>query len=53
MKLIVLDFDKNISYVYNVSENTKKEDIENILKESGHRTDKCQWMLTKNDIIKK
>jgi hypothetical protein len=53
MKLIVLDFDKNITYVYNVLENTKKEEVENILKERGHRTHQCQWMLTKNDIITK
>ena len=53
MKLIVLDFGKNITYVYGVPEDTQKKDIETIIKEKGHMTSKCQWMLTKNKMILK
>ena len=34
MKLIVLDFGKNITYVYGVPEDTQKKDIETIIKEN-------------------
>jgi len=52
MKLIVLDFGKNISYIYSVPDDTQKKDIETKIKEKGHTPTKCQWMLTKNKIIK-
>ena len=53
MKLIVLDFDKNIPYVYGVSEETQKKDLEKRIKEKGHRIANCQWMITKNELIVK
>jgi|TARA_R110001583_G_scaffold195314_1_gene371638 hypothetical protein len=53
MKLIVLDFGKNITYIYDVGKNLKNEEIETFLNKKGHGVDKCQWMLTKNEIITK
>lgn len=53
MKLIVLDFGKNIPYVYDMPEDTQKKDIETTIKEKGHTLSKCQWMLTKNKMIVK
>jgi|TARA_R100001530_G_scaffold54538_1_gene40205 hypothetical protein len=52
MKLVVLDFRKDITYIYT------KLDIkgiidqtEQILYDLGHDASNCQWMLTKNEII--
>lgn len=53
MKLIVLDFSKNITYIYGVDKDLKNKEIETFLNEKGHGVNKCQWMLTKNEIIKK
>jgi len=56
MKLIVLDFDKNITYIHTLNMDMIlikpiKSDIDNILTDLGHRPTKCQWMLTKNEVI--
>ena len=60
MKLIVLDFDKNITYIHTLNWvdpmdmiliKPIKSDIDNILTNLGHRPTKCQWMLTKNEVI--
>ena len=57
MKLIVLDFQKDITYVYTkldiTNPNWDWDDhiTEDMLIELGHRPTNCQWMLTKNEII--
>tara|TARA_R100000700_G_scaffold40108_1_gene54775 strand:- start:2177 stop:2341 length:165 start_codon:yes stop_codon:yes gene_type:complete len=52
MKLIVLDFRKNITYVY-TKLNIKSDDseTEQILYDLGHDATNCQWMITKNEVI--
>ena len=57
MKLVVLDFAKDITYVYTIKESDVHAiDIadpqhEDWLEYFGHREKDCQWMLTKNEII--
>jgi hypothetical protein len=57
VKFIVLDFEKNITYVYTISQSDIDEidlvdpNSEHWLKYFGHRPRRCQSMLTKNDII--
>ena len=64
MKLIVLDFYKDITYIYTIDKiidnkvltfqklKIKQElEVSNLLKEMGHSPAHCQWMLTKNEII--
>jgi len=52
MKLVVLDFNKSITYIYSLKKDIKEwEDEESILIDLGHRPTNCQWMLTKNEII--
>ena len=52
MKFIVLDFRKNITYVYTQEQAIWAEtDIEELLHDLGHDSSNCQWMLTKNEII--
>ena len=52
MKLIVLDFAKGITYIYNLNKDIKEWiNEEEILIDYGHRPTNCQWMLTKNEII--
>ena len=51
MKLIILDFLKNIAYVYTMSIKPLDGDMDSVLIDLGHRPDNCQWMLTKNEII--
>jgi DNA-directed RNA polymerase subunit N (RpoN/RPB10) len=54
MKLIVLDFQKNITYVYTKLDKRitmYTSDIEKVLYDLGHNSSNCQWMLTKNEII--
>lgn len=46
----VLDFDKGIVYIYNDYKSII--DIEDFLIEKRHRINNCQWMVTKNKIIK-
>ena len=52
MKLIVLDFRKNITYVY-TKLNLKSYDseTEQILYDLVHNPINCQWMITKNEVI--
>ena len=52
MKLIVLDFRKNITYVY-TKLNLKSDDseTEQMLYDLGHSPINCQWMITKNEVI--
>ena len=52
MKLIVLDFQKDITYVYTKLD-IKFDDsqTEEVLYDLGHNPSNCQWMLTKNEII--
>ena len=51
MKLIVLDFFKDITYIYTIDKRILDAEIDDLLKDMGHRPANCQWMLTKNDII--
>ena len=62
MKLIVLDFEKDITYVYTITEydinaldmvDPQGEDWLSYFGgiENKHREVNCQWMLSKNDII--
>jgi len=57
MKLIVLDFQKNICYVYTLGDDPlpghKIDDdfSEKMLYDLGHKPSNCQWMITKNEII--
>ena len=51
MKLIVLNFNKNITYIYTIDRRISDDEIEDLLREMGHRPHHCQWMLTKNEII--
>ena len=57
MKLIVLDFRKDICYVYTLGDDPLPEHkiddnfLEKILYDLGHDASNCQWMLTKNEII--
>ena len=52
MKLIVLDFQKDITYVYTKLD-IKWDDsqTEKVLYDLGHNPTNCQWMITKNEII--
>jgi len=52
MKLVVLDFNKGITYIY-TKLNIKLDDsqTEEMLYDLGHKASNCQWMLTKNEII--
>mgnify|MGYP007073239890 FL=1 len=52
MKLIELDFRKDITYVYTKLDIKGMIDqTEQILYDLGHDASNCQWMLTKNEII--
>jgi len=51
MKLIVLDFYKDITYIYTMKKNNNEHDVDEFLVRKGHRLVNCQWMLTKNEII--
>lgn len=51
MKLIVLDFDKEKTYVYTIKLKVTKKSVEEVLKRLGHISDNCQWMLTKHNIV--
>mgnify|MGYP003112656057 CR=1 FL=1 len=51
MKLIVLDFYKDITYIYTMNENDNEHNVDEFLVTKGHRLENCQWMLTKNEII--
>ena len=51
MKLIVLDFRKNITYIYTMSKRITDNEISDLLIDLGHKPNNCQWMLTKNEII--
>ena len=51
MKVIVLDFDKSIAYVYALDNFKDGVDVEQFLENKGHRTNNCQWMVTGNKII--
>jgi|ETNvirenome_6_85_1030632.scaffolds.fasta_scaffold02093_12 hypothetical protein len=66
MKLIILDFDKQITYIYRISDNQfdNKEyhngspafidgSIDDLIDSLGHRANNCQWMITKNEVINK
>mgnify|MGYP003110193854 FL=1 len=51
MKLIVLNFFKDITYIYTIDKRLDDTEVESLLKEMGHAPTHCQWMLTKNEII--
>ena len=51
MKLVVLDFFKDIAYIYTMSTKPLDGDMDSVLIDLGHRPSNCQWMLTKNEII--
>ena len=51
MKLIVLNFYKDITYIYTIDKRINDTEVDNLLKEMGHRPEHCQWMLTSNEII--
>ena len=51
MKLIILDFYKHITYIYTIDKKINNTEVDDLLKEMGHRPKFCQWMLTKNEII--
>ena len=51
MKLIVLDFRKDIAYIYTMSKRITDNEISDLLIDLGHKPNNCQWMLTKNEII--
>ena len=51
MKLIVLDFFKDITYIYTMSTKPLDGDMDSVLIDLGHRPTNCQWMLTSNEII--
>ena len=56
MKLIVLDFYKDIAFIYTLNDlDTEKDNeweyVANFLKQHSHRESRCNWMLTKNEII--
>ena len=51
MKLVVLNFNKNITYIYTINKRITDTEVDDLLKEMGHRPEHCQWMLTKNEII--
>ena len=53
MKLIVLDFFKDITYLYYLDERINDTDVDAKLVEMGHNPKHCQWMLTENEIITK
>lgn len=59
-KLVILDFRKNITFIYTLpyefcNENMQKNYIEELVEEficnNGHALNCCQWMLTKNEVI--
>ena len=56
MKLIVLDFYKDIAFVYTLNDLDREKDneweyVSRFLKQHSHRENRCHWMLTKNEII--
>ncbi len=51
MKLIVLNFYKDITYIYTIDKRIDDTEVDDLLKEMGHSPTHCQWMLTKNEII--
>lgn len=51
MKLIVLDFFKDITYMYTLDERILDDEVSDLLIEMGHKPSHCQWMMTHNDII--
>ena len=56
MKLIVLDFYKDIAFIYTLNDLDREKDNEweyvtRFLKQHSHRENRCNWMLTKNEII--
>ena len=51
MKLIVLNFFKDITYIYTIDKRIDDTEVGDLLKEMGHLPSRCQWMLTKNEII--
>ena len=51
MKLIVLDFYKDITYIYTIENRITDVAVDDLLKNMGHRPSNCQWMLTKHEII--
>ena len=51
MKLIVLDFYKDITYIYTLDKRINDTEVSDLLKEMGHSPTHCQWMLTNNEII--
>ena len=50
-KLIFRNFFKDITYIYTIGTRINDTDVDDLLKEMGHRPVNCQWMLTKNEII--
>ena len=52
MKIIILDFNKRIGYVYTAPDKEMKaEDYENFITQKGHNINNCQWMVTPNKLI--
>ena len=51
MKLVVLNFYKDITYIYTIDRRISDDEVDDLLIEMGHRPNHCQWMLTKNEII--
>ncbi len=53
-KLIVLDFNKGITYIYTLEKKLrdyKQENIEQFIEFKGHKINNCQWMITENEVI--
>lgn len=59
-KLVILDFRKNITFIYTFpyefcNENMQNDYIEELVEDficnNGHAFNCCQWMLTKNEVI--
>jgi len=56
MKLIVLDYYKDIAFVYTLNDLDREKDNEweyvtRFLKQHSHRESRCHWMITENEII--
>ena len=52
MTLTVLDFNKNITFVYKLKNVLTDDEVSLFLKENNHKVENCTWMRTTNKIIK-
>ncbi len=50
-KLVILDFRKNITFIYTLPYEYCNDTVEVFICNNGHSLNCCQWMLTKNEVI--